>query len=555
MGYNIKTEKLISFAKIGAQLKEIAAYYGCHHDTIHKHILKHTEYSNYSEMRSFYYEYSKSVVRTTIFDHAKKSPEMAKWLACNLMKDEFQMKPQPQKERPPAVRIIDSVEETNYSRIIDDTAKLFPAEKGGALIFDLQSLLPHQREFITSESNITVMVAGYGAGKTYAVIRNALLNVFKETNEKTGRSKGLIVYPTYAQARELFVEPFLALLEQLDLPYQEAKAQNLIYITHIGTIKIHTMQRAERIVGAEYTWAIVDEIDIEKFHIADMVHKKIVGRMRGKENAKISYVGTPEGYRFLYHLAVTLPNNDPEFKKIVKLIRAKSTDNPNLEKSYIDSMKNIYDPVMLDQYLNGEFVNLKGNQAVYQFNREIHVKAYAEKTLPKVLYVSMDFNLNPMSAEVWDVEMEITQEQEVIKKAKNIKEITLYNSNTENMCQTLKELFPDHGFIVFPDRSGASGSTTSNTTDIDIIKSYGMEVIYSVPIIPIRDSLIILNGAFSHNKIDIHPNSKELIADLEQVVTDNDGIIDKSNEKRTHWMDGLRYMVWMLTKTKKSRWG
>ena len=82
-----------------------------------------------------------------------------------------------------------------------------------------------------------------------------------------------------------------------------------------------------------------------------------------------------------------------------------------------------------------------------------------------------------------------------------------------------------------------------------------MEVIYSVPIIPIRDSLIILNGAFSHNKIDIHPNSKELIADLEQVVTDNDGIIDKSNDKRTHWMDGLRYMVWMLTKIKKSRWG
>ena len=66
------------------------------------------------------------------------------------MKDEFQMKPQPQKERPPAVRIIDSVEETNYSRIIDDTAKLFPAEKGGVLIFDLQSLLSHQREFVTS---------------------------------------------------------------------------------------------------------------------------------------------------------------------------------------------------------------------------------------------------------------------------------------------------------------------------------------------------------------------------------------------------------------------
>jgi hypothetical protein len=397
------------------------------------------------------------------------------------------------------------------------------------------------------------MIAGFGAGKTFGVIRKALYQAFTCLNEKSQRSKGLIVYPTYALAKELFIDPFTTLLQHLDIYYREDKKNNVIFITNVGSIKIHSMQKADRIVGSEYTWAIVDEIDIEKTSVAENTHKKIMGRMRGMADAKVSYVGTPEGYKFLYELAIKKPAEDMDLAEITTVIRARSKDNQYLEKSYIKTLEMIYDPKMLKRYLNGEFVNLKGLQAFYAFDREKHVKEYQEKILPPVLYVSMDFNINPMSAEVWDVETEETEKYKVIKKARNIKEITLWNSNTEEMTNYLKELYPKNRIVVFPDRSGASGSTTSNTTDIEILEKAGFEVIYSRKTIPIRDSLILVNGLLSHNVIQVNPKSVELIADLEQCVTDNEGIIDKKDEERTHWSDGLRYMVFMLTEIRRSR--
>lgn len=549
---NIDLKELIRFVRGGAKAIEICSFYGCHRDTITNFIKKNSEFSNFSQFRDYHYQYAKASIRNDLFKHAKTSPETARWLACNLMPDEFKMKPQPEKEKVPTVRLIDSKEEINYTKIIETQMKLQKEGDADTLLLDLQTLLPHQKKFLISETTLTFLIAGYGSGKTFGVIRKALYQAFTCLNEKSQRSKGLVVYPTFSLAKELFTDPFTTLLQHLDIYYREDKINKTIFITNVGSIKIHSMQKADRIVGSEYTWAIVDEIDIEKASVAENTHKKIMGRMRGMADAKVSYVGTPEGYKFLYNLAVKKPAEDIDFAEMTTVIRARSKDNQYLEKSYIKTLEMIYDPLMLKRYLNGEFVNLVGLQAFYAFDREKHLKEYTEKRLPPVLYVSMDFNINPMSAEVWDIETEETDNYKRIKSAKNIKEITLWNSNTEEMTNYIKELYPHNKILVFPDRSGASGSTTSNTTDIEIMEKAGFEIIYSRAIIPIRDSLILVNGLLSHNIIQIHPKSIELINDLEQCTTDNEGILNKKDENRTHWSDGLRYMVYMLTEIRRS---
>ena len=78
---------------------------------------------------------------------------------------------------------------------------------------DANSLLPHQREFIQSEKQIKALVSGYGAGKTYIFLRETLKNHITMKNH-TGKTNGWIVYPTRANAEELFVLPFQELLEK-----------------------------------------------------------------------------------------------------------------------------------------------------------------------------------------------------------------------------------------------------------------------------------------------------------------------------------------------------
>ena len=79
---------------------------------------------------------------------------------------------------------------------------------------DKKKYFPHQWDFLVSDKTINGLVAGFGAGKTHVFIRKTLVNLFKRVNN-TGLSNGWVVYPTLSLAEELFVEPFMGLLDGL----------------------------------------------------------------------------------------------------------------------------------------------------------------------------------------------------------------------------------------------------------------------------------------------------------------------------------------------------
>ena len=85
--------------------------------------------------------------------------------------------------------------------------------------FRKKDYFPHQWEFLKSDKPITGLIGGMGSGKTFVFLKKTLLNLFKRTNN-TGLSAGLIIYPTYDLADELFVQPFSELLEKMGVPYK-----------------------------------------------------------------------------------------------------------------------------------------------------------------------------------------------------------------------------------------------------------------------------------------------------------------------------------------------
>ena len=83
------------------------------------------------------------------------------------------------------------------------------------LRFKEEDYFTHQWDLLTSDKTINGLVAGFGAGKTHIFIRKTLLNMFKRTNS-SGVSNGWIIYPTYDLAEELFVQPFMELLDAMN---------------------------------------------------------------------------------------------------------------------------------------------------------------------------------------------------------------------------------------------------------------------------------------------------------------------------------------------------
>ena len=551
---DIDIEEIQAMVKTGAKCKELAAHYGCHIDTINRVIKDKTEFSTFSKFRAFHIVAGNLIVRNLIFRHAKKDPNIAWKIACNLMPEEFSNKPRGIKKTQPIVQIVDSQKDKDYSDTI--RSRMIHAAKAHRqeILIDLQTLLPHQRNFMLSEKRFVALVCGFGAGKTYALLRKVLYQMFT-CKAKNGESNGLVIYPKYSLADRLFIIPYTKILEDLGVFYTLNKSERTIRVIGVGTIVVASMEAAEQIVGEEFTYAIADEFDVAKQHIAERTFNKVVGRLRGMPGAPFSLVTTPEGYKFTYNKFVKEPMERPEFDGLIELIRAKSTDNPYLDPDYIDTMRRTYDPLMLLQYLGGEFVNLNGLSAFHQFDRIKHIKVYTKKkSLPYILHISMDFNVNPMTCEVWDqTGFHDSEGKYVVTGLHSINEVTLKNSNTEAMCEQLEELYPNHELVIYPDPAGRQRKSSALNTDIEILQAHGFQTKYIKGIVPIRDSTIIINGFLNKGIMKIDPKCKELILDFEQLITDNDGVIIDDNKNRKHWSDGVRYMCYMLTKFNRRR--
>ena len=400
-----------------------------------------------------------------------------------------------------------------------------------------KNYFPHQWDFLVNKpkARIKALVGGFGSGKTHCLLVNTFLCMVNKKNPRTNKSNGLILYPTFSLADEVFVEPFRQMLERNDVWYEYNIASHK-FRTAFGDIKIYVTNQSHKIVGSSYTYCGVDEIDIEAFAHAERSINKALGRLRGCEDAELYITTTPEGYHFVYNYMVEKASPSKY------LVHGKTTDNPYLPKSYIQSLRDNYDDNLLKAYLEGQFTNLQKGQAYNGFSRERNVKECTYDR-NKPIYMGIDFNVDPMCAV-------IVQESQTSPHIHVIDEVQLSSDGsgdllTERMCQTVKQKYPNSKYYCMPDATGASRHSSSRFSDLDIIRRNGF-VVHVRHINPlVINRLNSMNNNLSKNNMIIDPRCKELIKDLEQVVLKpGTRELDKTtNKDLTHMSDALGYYV------------
>ena len=399
------------------------------------------------------------------------------------------------------------------------------------LKFNKDNYFPHQWDFLTSKKPINALVAGFGAGKTHVFLRKTFVNLFKRVN-KTGKSSGLILYPTYDLANELFVEPFCEMLEQYKIPYEYKRAEHR-FITAAGNIKIYQLQMPHRIVGSEYTYCGIDEFDVESLKNCDMAFKKAICIIRGCEDTELYIVTSPEGFHYTHYVFVENESDDRH------LVHGKSTDNTYLPQKYIDLLESNYDEKMLQAYRDGQFVNLSQGATYYAFNREKNVSK-VDYNPNKPIYIGADFNNDPLSFCLF-------QRYEQAPQIRVFDTFALSHQGdgdllTERMALTIKDKYPNNQYFCYPDATGRARGSSAAYSDISILKRH-----FIVKVKHINPKVInrvnAMNKALSGNMI-IDPRCKNLINDLEKVVNkQGTREIDKSNKMLTHISDALGYAV------------
>lgn len=398
-------------------------------------------------------------------------------------------------------------------------------------VFDTSEYLPHQKRFFESTKRQKALVSGFGGGKSFVFVRETLKNHLT-LKTSAGVSNGWILYPTYDLAEEIFVEPFIDILEDAGIKFDYNIAKHL-FVTQFGRIKLYQLQKPQRIVGSNLTFVGIDEFDVESEKNCELAYTKAIARLRGCENPVFYIVTTPEGFKITYKI---FSENPAESKE---LIQAKTTDNPYLPESYIKSLYESYDPRLIKQYVDGQFVNVTQGQVYYMFDRILnHTDMEYDKKLGIDLCV--DFNVNPM---VWELC------HNVQGKSYYFDEILKRNTNTVEMAQEVADRYGKFTrYIIYGDYSGTGRDTRSRTTDYEIISQILPNCDIRIkPNPPVIDRINTVNARLcnANNERNLFVNTKNcphLTKDFEQVVyIEGKREIDKSNFEKTHSSDGVGY--------------
>ena len=412
--------------------------------------------------------------------------------------------------------------------------------KSNVMTLKKENYFPSQWEFLTNKKKISCYTGGFGSGKTHSLLAKVFYCLITKKN-KDGKSNGLILYPTYSLAEEVFVEPFREILERNGIDY-DYNIANHRFKTAYGNIKIYQTRHPQRIVGSSYTYVGIDELDIESYKYAEMAVQKALGRLRGCEDAELFITTTPEGFGYTYHFMVEQSSDNK------LLVHGKTTDNPYLPKSYIESLKENYDEQLLKAYIDGQFVNLNQKGTYYGFDRTNAVRECKyNRSLP--IRIGMDWNVDPLCAAIFQIYPN--------KQIKVIKELALSHQGTgdlmtQRMCDTIRDLYPNNKYIAYPDATGAARHSSAQYSDIDIVRANGFLVLVKHINPRVVNRVNAMNNQLSKNNIIIDPSCRLLIKDLEQVCNkEGTRDIDKSNKELSHMSDALGYGIEWECPTKR----
>ena len=229
-----------------------------------------------------------------------------------------------------------------------------------------------------------------------------------------------------------------------------------------------------------------------------------------------------------------------------KFITSKITDNPYIPAEYLESLKEL-PPVQYQRFVEGDWdvMDYVTNPFLYEWQDEKHIDDSIQLNSNLPVYVSVDFNINPLCALVI---------QQINRGAVVVDEIKIEKGSVDAFCDHIERMGIPMGLLrITGDAMGKGGTVQQrdNSSAYTQIKRR-LHLSDSQIIIPANpthyNSRIDCNSAL--RRLDIRANSKRckgFVFDAKQVQCDANGGIIKTNRKniaeRADFLDCFRYFV------------
>ncbi len=363
-----------------------------------------------------------------------------------------------------------------------------------------------QRAVADSKARFRVLISGRRFGKTHLAIRE-LCRFASLPNRNV-----MYVAPTYRMARQIAWEAIKDKLTGLNWVESKNEHDLSIKLRNGSRISLKGADAADSLRGLGNDFVIIDNrqkiTDLTKDQIIKICDRNFIGC---DQNAK--YETDWDGWQFT------------------------TLEGGQVDADEIQTARNTLDPVIFRQEFEASFESFEG-VIYYPFKRETHVKKYTWP-IPSIIYVGVDFNVSPCSAIICVKHGD---------KLWAIEEILLWNADTHQLAQEIKNRYPTQRVIAFPDPAGRQAKTSAmGKTDISILENEGFVTRYKRRAIPVRDRINAVNSLLQNANGDIRfivdPTCKMTITALERMSYKQGTNIPDTNNDWNHISDAFGYLI------------
>ena len=244
-------------------------------------------------------------------------------------------------------------------------------------------------------------------------------------------------------------------------------------------------------------------------------------------------------YNWAYDLFHS-PDRSPDQKRLYGAITIPTQENIYADNDFILSQQaNLTDELIALELL-GQYVSISEGRVFPYFRRSDHVVSL-DHFEESPFYLSFDFNWSPATCLVCQIRGE---------KLLIFKEFYLLNSNTFELADKVCSYVSGYNLkcYIYGDASGMQRTANSKQTNWaivwDYLDKYQIKAVrrYEKANPSIIDSVNSVNCLLDRDRLIVSDRCKQLIKDLEFLIWHKDKI-DKSDNKRSHLGDCLRYLV------------
>jgi phage terminase large subunit len=381
-----------------------------------------------------------------------------------------------------------------------------------------------QNTVAQDSTRFRVVVAGRRFGKTHLAIRELAFHA-KDPDKEVW-----YVAPTYKMARQIVWKKLKNKLSDLNWIKKTNETELSITLINGSTIALKGADNYDSLRGVGLDFIVLDEFaDIDP----EAWYETLRPTLSDKQGRAL-FIGTPKGignwsYE-IYQNSIDDPNSWHSYTFT-------TIDGGNVAPEEIEAAKRDLDERTFRQEYLATFETFAG-RIYYSFDRQANIRKYIGNT-PRDIFVGMDFNIDPMSAVV------ATREGDTLHI---IDEVRIFSSNTQEMCDELKQRFPNTKIWVFPDPAGNQRKTSAGgQTDVTILRN--AEFLVKVPHAhtPVRDRINAVNSRLCDTigirRLFVDPKCKYTIEGLERQTYKEGTSQPDKDSGYDHMNDALGYMT------------